>query len=82
MRVFNRGLLANGAVLGLPNLAVGSLAPQARQSKENRSLCEKSLSGKCAGQARLEPARNFTGLAENADPIHSCDRPLLVDRLW
>ena len=33
VQVFNRGLLGNGAVLGLPNLAAGSLAPQASDDK-------------------------------------------------
>jgi hypothetical protein len=36
VRVFNRGLLGNGAVRGLPNLAAGSLAPQASDDKADR----------------------------------------------
>ena len=36
MRIFNHGLLGNGAVLGLPNLAAGSLAPQASDEQADR----------------------------------------------
>jgi hypothetical protein len=40
VRVFNRGLLGNEAVLGLPNLAGGSLAPQASDGKADRSTSQ------------------------------------------
>ena len=36
VRVFNRGLLGNGAVLGLPNLAAGLRALQASDGKADR----------------------------------------------